>query len=136
MTKGLIDTLLEIGNVETNPGPTVEKKEVVDEILTLLISTVPNDEMKRLFAKITTLNNKNELYTLFGTMRVPKLINIAAYVHSWDNETRKLIRSSLKKDGIVDLIVKRLRALDPVICSSSKNFAKTEPLKYSTINNP
>ena len=32
MTKGLIDTLLQIGNVETNPGPTVEKKEVVDEI--------------------------------------------------------------------------------------------------------
>ena len=59
MTKGLIDTLLQIGNVETNPGPTVEKKEVVDEILTSLISTAPNDEMKILFTKITTLNNKN-----------------------------------------------------------------------------
>ena len=85
MTKGLIDTLLWIGNVETNPGPTVEKKDVVDEIFIPLISTAPNDEMKKLFAKITTLNNKNELSTLFGTMRVPKLINNAAYDHSWDD---------------------------------------------------
>ena len=69
-------------------------------------------------------------------MRVPKLINIATYVPSCNDETRKLICSSLKKDGIVDLIVKRLGALDPVICNSCENFAKTEPLKYSTINNP
>ena len=130
MSRNLIMTLLMIGNVESNPGPVTSSVEREEIILAKLVSTAMNIEVKRIIGKITSLTNAGSMFKTLSPINVVNLSNVASHILNWSTETEKSMKNSLKKEGLIHLIVRRLNALYPVPCPNCETVDELDPLLH------
>ena len=116
--EGVTETLLVIGGVETNPGPTNA------EVLGVLIKDSPSEPITRLLCKIRTdvddkTNIKNILKTGKDSACVDDIKATCVYLsNSGENEFDDLL-----KDGLAESVISRLNQLFSECCSTcSKTY--------------
>ena len=128
MTFALIRILLNIGNVEANPGPAQVTKELV---LADLIIASDEDNIKRVLSLIKLNNTVNHHYSALKGAKLEPLQDTLKYLMNWSVEDAKDPMSSYTKEGIIHLILKRVRNLLPEVCGSCSNSSHFSPSDYS-----
>ena len=128
MTLALIKILLVIGNVESNPGPAQTDRELA---LADLIIASDDDDIKKVLS-LTKLTNstKDNHVALRGAKFEPLQVTLK-YLMNWDDDEAKGPFSCYTKEGIIHLILRRLRNLLPELCGSCGDSTHFSPSEYS-----
>ena len=112
------ETLLLIGNVESNPGPGMTEERIMAE----LILGAPDDITKKILSKYKTKAGENANYAQLKSAKVEGLRKVLAYLMNWKDEEGKSMTSKYLKEGLIIVIMKRLKNLMPSSCGTCKSL--------------
>ena len=126
--------LLIRGGVESNLGPVMQSVSMDDqeEVLARLIAGTDHEEIKRMIIPIKHLDNPNHIMTELKKFTVIPLGQLAIYIFNWDESVSKKMRDALSKQGLIEVIQKRLQALNPNSCLNCYQLTFPDPKNHDS----
>ena len=123
----LIRTLLTIGGVELNPGPTINEQRLMAE----LVLGAEDESSKNILLKIKSMNDLNTNRKTLSTCKVDELKTLAKYILAWDASELDNMAKTFTKEGLVTMILNRLKNLMPEDCKSCGIMTYFLPSDYT-----
>ena len=119
----LLRILLVIGNIESNPGPTH------DLVMADLIISSDDDNIKKVLTQFKVPNSLNANYQALKKVKIEPLKATLKFLMNWNEEASTNSLQCYTKEGIMHLILRRLKNLLPDTCGScgkESHFSTTD----------
>ena len=129
LSRTLILTLLQIGGIETNPGPMTDQL-----LLTELILGASDDAIKRMLANIKDPYDNESNRKALQNMKVDALNDLASYLNNWSADEASKMSGKYKKEGLIILILRTIVSMLPMTCChcNKENYSLPSDLFETT----